>query len=174
MKGLTIIEVLVSILIFSIITLGLGYAVVAGKSALFVSDIPTQLRQNVLFAIMSMAQELRQTAADQTNLNANEESNSIIFKVARYDENTGIIGWGQEIRYECNECSSTVPGQLTRTSGGITSVIAPNIVLPLPPIYLFSRKDIGGDLILIDINAQKADGQTIHKDREQAIVKMRN
>ena len=45
MKGLTIFEVLVSVLIFSIIAMGLGSAVVAGKSALFVSDIPSQLRR---------------------------------------------------------------------------------------------------------------------------------
>ena len=65
MKGLTLFEVLVSLLIFTIIAVGLGYAVVAGKSALFVSDIPTQLRQSVLFGLMPMVRELRQTAPQQ-------------------------------------------------------------------------------------------------------------
>ena len=174
MKGLTIFEVLVSILIFSIIATGLGYAVVAGKSALLVSDIPTQLRGNVLFAIMSMARELRQAVPSKTVPNAEESSNSITFQVARYNETTGAIAYGQPITYQCNGCSSTVPGQLTRTSGGITSVITPNIVTPPPPIYLFSRKDVENGLIIIDINAQKADGQGNHADREQAIIKMRN
>jgi prepilin-type N-terminal cleavage/methylation domain-containing protein len=172
MKGLTILEVLVAILIFSIIAMGLGYAVVAGKSALLVSDIPTQLRQNVLFAIMQMARELRQTAPDKTNLNAEAESNSITFKVVRYNKNApvaGVLVWGPDITYACNGL-----GQLTRTSGGTTLVIAPNIVLPSPPVYLFSRKGIDEGLIKIDVNAQKADAQGNHVDREQAIVKMRN
>ncbi|MCX5699782.1 MAG: hypothetical protein NTX01_08840 [Candidatus Omnitrophica bacterium] len=174
MKGLTIFEVLVSILIFSIIALGLGYAVVAGKSALLVSDIPTQLRGNVLFAIMSMDRELRQAVPSKTVPKAEESSNSITFQVARYNEATGVINFGQPITYQCNGCSSTVPGQLTRISGGATLVIAPNIVTPngLP---IFSRKDVENSLIIIDINAQKSDGQgRLYHDTEQAIVKMRN
>jgi len=173
MKGLTLFEVLVALLIFSIIAMGLGYAVVAGKSALFASDIPTQLRGNVLFAIMQMSRELRQAVPSATVPNAEESSNSVTFRVARYNETTGAIDL-QPITYQCVGCSSIVPGQLTRTSGGITSVIAPNIVTP-SGLPIFSREDIDNDLIIIDINAQKADGQgRLYQDTEQAIVKMRN
>jgi hypothetical protein len=165
MKGLTIFEVLVSILIFSIIALGLGYAVVAGKSALFVSDIPTQLRGNVLLAIMPMVRELRQAAPGSTIPNEGEEGNSITFKIPRYNIDTGIINWGNDIKYECNSS-----GQLIRTSGGQTLVITSNITT-----LLFSRKDIVDGLIKIDVTAQKADSQgKLYQDTEQVIVKMRN
>jgi len=173
MRGFTVFETLISILIFSIITLALGMAVVAGKNSLFTSDAPTQLRQDVLFAILSMSRELRQSASAQIiNPQEGESSNSITFKIPRYNTTTGAIVWGQEIKYECNGCSSTVPGQLTRKlETGTPSVIAPNIILPGGK-PLFDRKEIG--LINIDINAKKVVGQKYYEDEETAKVKMRN
>ena len=172
MKGLTIFEVLVSVLIFSIIAMGLGSAVVAGKRALFVSDIPTQLRQNVLFAIMPMTRALRQTAPAKINLTEGASSNSITFKVPHDNnsdgvvvDNIGNIEWGQDITYARNGL-----GQLTRTQGNLISVIAPNIAT-----LQFSRPVADDALIQIDITVQKADGQgRLYQDAEQAIVKMRN
>lgn len=174
MKGLTLFEVLVSLLIFSIVAMGLGYAVVAGKSALFVSDIPTQLRQNVLFALMPMVRELRQTAPAQISLGEGAVSNAITFKLPEDDDippdgvvvdNIGNIEWGQNIVYARDGA-----GQLTRSSAGVTEVIAPNIAA-----LQFSRP-VGQDaLIQIDITVQKPDAQgNLYQDAEQAIVKMRN
>ena len=172
MKGLTIFEVLVSVLIFSIIAMGLGLAVVAGKSALLISDIPTQLRQNVLFALMPMVRELRQTAPAKINLGEGASSNSITFKIPHDNnadgvvvDNIGNIEWGQNITYARNGA-----GQLTRTSGVTTLVIAPNIAT-----LQFSRP-VGQDaLIQIDITVSKADAQgRLYQDTEQAVVKMRN
>ncbi len=190
MKGFTVFEILVAILIFSFVAMGLSSAVVIGKSALMVSDTPTQLRQNVLFAIMALSRDLRQADLSTVDLKVGESSNSITFQIPRYNNiiNKGTRDLGQAIKYECKWCSDTVSGQLTRTSGGKTLVIVPNIVLPLvappsEPIFLFSRKSLtwslkGVDnvksLIKIDINARKAGAQKIYYDREQAIVKMRN
>jgi prepilin-type N-terminal cleavage/methylation domain-containing protein len=173
MKGLTIIEVLVSVLIFSIVAMGLGSAVVVGKSALFVSDIPTQLRGNVLFALMPMIRELRQTAPGKlVGLGEGASSNAITFKIPHDNnvdgvvvDNIGNIEWGQNITYARNGLS-----QLTRTSGVVTSVIAPNIAT-----LQFSRPTGEDALIQIDIIVQKADSQgKLYQDAEQAIVKMRN
>ena len=172
MKGLTLFEVLVSILIFSIIALGLGSAVVAGKSALFVSDIPSQLRGNVLFALMPMVRELRQTAPAKINLGEGTSSSSITFKVPHDNnadgvvvDNIGNIEWGSNITYARNGS-----GQLTRTSGGVTLVVAPNIAT-----LQFSRPVAEDALIQIDLTVSKADGRgVLYQDTEQAIVKMRN
>jgi len=172
MKGLTVFEVLVSILIFSIIAMGLGYAVIAGKSALLVSDIPTQLRGNVLFALMPMVRELRQTAPAKINLGEGASANSVTFKIPHDNnadgvvvDNVGNIEWGQNITYACNGL-----GQLTRTSGGVTAVIAPNITT-----LQFSRPTGEDALVQIDITVAKADGQgRLYQDTEQAILKMRN
>lgn len=172
MKGLTIFEVLVSVLVFSIIAMGLSSAVVAGKSALFISDIPTQLRQNVLFAIMPMARELRQTAPAKINLPEGASSNAITFKVPHDNNADGVvvdsignIEWGEDITYARNGL-----GQLTRTYGGTTSVIAPNIAT-----LQFSRPVAQDALIQIDITVQKSDSQGMfYQDTERQIVKMRN
>lgn len=167
MKGLTLFEVLVSLLIFSIIALGLGYAVVAGKSVLLVSDIPTQLRQNVLFALMPMVRELRQSASS-TFLASFEEgtsSDSLRFQVSRYNIGTSVIDWGEPIIYARNGLN-----QLVRTCGGTTLVIAPNVTT-----LLFSRLAGEDALIQIDITVSKLDGQgNLYQDSVQQIVKMRN
>ena len=172
MKGLTIFEVLVAVLVFSIIAMALGYAVVAGKSALLISDLPTQLRQNVLFAIMPMVRELRQTAPAKINLGEGASSNSVTFKIPHDNnadgvvvDNIGNIEWGGNITYARNGA-----GQLTRTSGVVTSVIAPNIAT-----LQFSRPTGEDALIQIDLIVQKADALgRLYQDTEQAIVKMRN
>ena len=172
MKGLTIFEVLIAILIFAIIAVGLGFAVVAGKNALFVSDIPTQLRQDVLFAIMPMVRELRQTAPAKISLGEGASSNSITFKIPHDNngdgvvvDNIGNIEWGGNITYARN-----AGGQLTRTFGGVTSLIAPNI-----STLQFSRPTGEDALIQIDLIVQKTDARgRLYQDTEQAIVKMRN
>jgi prepilin-type N-terminal cleavage/methylation domain-containing protein len=174
MKGLTLFEVLIAVLIFSIIALGLGSAIVAGKSALFVSDIPTQLRQNLLFALFTMAHELRETAPSKMNLTEGASGNSVTFKIPHDNsappdgivvDSIGNIEWGSNITYARNGL-----GQLVRTSGASTLVVAPNI-----SAIQFSRP-VGEDAIIqIDITAQKADGRgVIYQDTEQMVVKMRN
>ncbi len=161
-----------AILIFSIVAMGLGSAVVAGKNALLVSDIPTQLRQNVLFALMPMVRELRQTAASKISLADGASSSSITFKLP-YDidadedvvDDIGNIEWGQDIVYSVDGA-----GQLIRTSAGTTSVIAPNIAT-----LQFSRLAGEDALLQIDITVAKEDGQgNLYQDAEQATVKMRN
>jgi hypothetical protein len=172
MKGLTIFEVLISVLVFSIIALALSYAVVVGKSALLASDISTQLRQNVLFSIMSLMRELRQTAPAKTSLTEGASSNAITFKIPHDNDSDGDvvdgignIEWGQDITYALNNL-----GQLIRTRGGVTSVIAPNI-----STLQFSRLSGEDALLQIEIVAQKKDSRgDLYQDVEQAIVKMRN
>jgi len=172
MRGLTIVESLISVLILAVIMIGLGFAVVAGRGVVATTDIPTQLRQNVIFAVSYMVRELRQTAPEKTNLTIGSSSNAIAFKVPRDNngdgsvvDNSGNIEWSADIIYARNGA-----GQLTRTSGGITKIIAPNIA-----ILQFSRPVAEDSLIQIDITARKADQQGRWlQDSEQAILKMRN
>jgi len=172
MKGMTVVEVLVSVLIFSVVALGLGYAVVAGKNALLVSDIPTQLRGDLLFAISPLVRELRQTAPAKINLAEGASSNTVTFKIPNDNNADGVvvdsvgnIEWGGDIVYARNGSS-----QLTRTFGGTTSVIAPNIVT-----LLFTRINGENALIQVDITVSKTDGAgNLYQDSEQALVKMRN
>jgi len=171
MKGFTVFETLISILIFSIITLALGMAVVVGKNSLFSSDVPTQLRQDVLFAILSMNRELRQTTPSKTNIGANSSSSSIAFQIP-HDNNGdgqvvdsfGNIEWGTNIVYALNGAN-----QLTRTQAGTTSTISSNI-----SALQFTRPAGKDNIMQIDITAQKANNTGNWQDTEQAIIKMRN
>ncbi len=171
MRGFTIFETLVSILIFSIITMALGFTVVVGKNSFFTTDAATQLRQNVLFAIISMNRELCQTAPSKTNLGAETCSNSITFQIPNDNNADGVavdasgqIEWGTNIIYARNGLN-----ELTRTQGGVTSVIAPNITG-----LTFCRPIGESNILQIDITANKTDNTEILEDSEQAIIKMRN
>lgn len=171
MRGLTLTEILVTILIFSIVMIAIGLTMVAGRNSLFTSDTPTQLRQNLLFSIMSISRELRETTPSETNLSEGANSNSITFKVP-FDNNAdgvvvdtvGNIEWSSNITYSLNGAH-----QLIRTQGGATSILSPNIAS-----LQFSRP-LGKDRIIqIDITAQKINGTGNWQDEEQAILKMRN
>lgn len=173
-KGLTLIEILVALLIFTVIAVGFGYAVVAGKSSLFVSDIPTQLRQDVLFTLLPLVRELRQTAPAKINLTEGSSASTVTFKIPHDDDipadgvavdAIGNIEWGQDITYALDGS-----GRLIRTYAGNSSVVAGDI-----SSLQFSRPAGNDAIIQIDVTAQKADGQgNLYQDSEQAIVKMRN
>lgn len=171
MKGFTVFETLISMLIFSIIAVAIGLAVVAGKEALFTSDIPTQLRQNLLSAIVSMNRELRQTAPSKTNLGSDSSSNSITFKIP-HDNNgdgstvdaIGSIEWGEDITYARDGSN-----RLIRTQAGATSIISSEI-----SALQFSRPADEVNILQIDITAQGTNNAGTWFDTEQAIIKMRN
>jgi len=171
MKGFTLVEILVSIIIFSIICVGIGLTVVAGRSSLFTADVPTQLRQNLIFSIMTLSRELRETTPSRTDLAVGASANSISFQVP-FDNNgdgsivdtIGNIEWGSNITYSLNGS-----GQLIRTQAGTTRIISPNIT-----ILQFSRPAGEDRIIQIDITTQKATSAGNWQDSEQARLKMRN
>ena len=163
-----------ALVIFSVIAMGFGYAVVAGKSSLLVSDIPTKLRQDVLFALLPMVKELRQSAPSKVSVTEGTSSNTITFKIPHDDDTPpdgvpvdtiGNVEWGPDITYARDGV-----GRLIRTYSGVSSVVASNITS-----LQFTRPAGNDAIIQIDITAARADGQgTLYQDAEQVIVKMRN
>ena len=163
-----------ALIIFSVIAMGFGYAVVAGKNSLFVSDIPTKLRQDLLFALLPMVRELRQTAPAKLSLTEGSTSNTITFKIPRDDDTPadgvpvdtiGNIEWSTDITYARDGA-----GRLIRSQNGVSAVVSSNIAA-----LQFSRPTGEDAIIQIDLTAAKADGQgALYQDTEQAIVKMRN
>lgn len=149
----------------------LGMTVVVGQKSLFTSDVPTQLRQNLLFGILSMSRELRQTTPSKTNIGANSSSSSITFQIP-HDNNgdgqivdtVGNIEWGTDITYALNGAN-----ELTRTQAGITSIISSDI-----SALQFTRPAGEDNIIQIDITAAKSNNTGNWQDAEQAIIKMRN
>ncbi|MDD5724641.1 MAG: prepilin-type N-terminal cleavage/methylation domain-containing protein [Candidatus Omnitrophica bacterium] len=172
MKGFTLLEVLVAITVFLVIALALGYAVVAGKSALLASDIPTQLRQDLIFSVGAMTHDLRQTAPSKTSIGAGTSASTITFRIPEDTDSdgdvvdaAGNIEWGDEITYAVDG-----QGRLIRSEGVSSAVVAPDISL-----LQFSRPAAEDAILQIDIAASKIDGQgKSYQDSEQAVVKMRN
>ena len=171
MRGFTILETLISTLIFSIIVIALGLGIIAGKNSLFTSDVPTQLRQNVLFAVVSMSRELRQTTPSKTNIGSSTSSSSISFQIP-HDNNSdsslvdtlGNIEWGSSITYARNGAN-----QIIRTQNGASSILSANI-----STLLFTRPAGEDNIIQIDITSSKTHNSRNWQDSEQAIIKMRN
>ena len=172
MKGFTITEALVSILIFSIIVVALYLGLATGQRLWFTGDTTTELRQNVLLGIIPLTRELRQSAPAKTSLSAGTSGSSITFKIPNDNngdgstvDNAGNIEWSSDISYARDGSN-----QLIRTQAGASSIISQNI-----SALEFSRPS-GEDLILqIDITARKNDAQGILiQDTEQAVIKMRN
>ncbi len=163
-----------ALIIFSVIAMGFGYAVVAGKNSLFVSDIPTKLRQDLLFALLPMVRELRQSAPAKVSLTEGSTGNTITFKIPRDDDTPadgvpvdtiGNIEWSTDITYARDGA-----GRLIRSQDGLSAVVSSNIAA-----LQFSRPAGVDAIIQIDVTAAKADGQgDLYQDTEQAIVKMRN
>ena len=170
MKGFTLTEVLVAIAIMTIILAGVFMAMSVGQRSFFTADVETDLREQITRAIMTMDGEISQTKTTRTNLDIGEISNSITFSIPN-DNNgdgsvvdaMGSIEWSANITYSRNALN-----QLIRTFGGVSKVIANNIVS-----LQFQRTQ--DRLIQVDISTQKTSNLgRIIQDIEQAVIKMRN
>jgi len=169
MRGFTLLETLIAILIFSVIVVAMGMTVVAGQRSLFTTDVPTQLRQSILFSLITMSKELRQTAPSKTNLASGTSSNTITFQIPHDNDADGstvdidgTIEWGNSITYTLNG------NQIIRTQNGVNKILGSNI-----SGLLFTRPS-GNNTIQLDITAQAQNNTGNWTDTEQAIITMRN
>ena len=170
MKGFSLIEVLVAIVIMTVILAGVFMAMGVGQRSFFTGDTETELREDITRAVMTMDGEISQTKPTRTNLDIGETANSITFSVPN-DNNgdgsvvdaLGSIEWSANIVYSRNASN-----QLIRTFGGVNRVIANNIVT-----LQFQRTQ--DRIIQVDITAQDTSNLgRIIQDTEQAVIKMRN
>ena len=170
MKAFTLVETLVSILIFAIIAMSIFLVMSIGQRSWFTGDASMEVRQQIIIALTRMNSELAETTSSQTNLTANVPVTSITFKIP-HDNNgdgtvvdtLGNIEWSTPIIYSLNASN-----QLIRSYAGTTSVIG-NDISSLQFTNTQSR------LIQVDITAQKTDNMgKLLQDTEQSIIKMRN
>jgi prepilin-type N-terminal cleavage/methylation domain-containing protein len=169
MKGLTLIELLVSTVIMTIIIAALFMAMNAGQRAWFGGDTSVELRAQAIGAITVMNKELSKTRPSRTDLDIGEQANSVTFSIPQDNSGdgsvvdaAGTIEWSPNITYSLNA------NQIIRASGGITRVLAVDISL-----LRFTRTQ--DKIMQIDITAQRTtqDGRQL-QDIEQVIIKMRN
>ncbi len=125
MKGLSLIELMITLLIFSVI-LGAIYGVMTmGRSSYQTGDIQITVQQEARKAMNKITTELRE--ASSVNL-----SNEYPFTI-----------WGQKIKYEVTD------NQLQKViQGGSTTVLANNVGNIQFTLY-------GGDTVYVSVSTQK-------------------
>jgi len=172
MKGFTLIEVMVGVVILLLLILAAFAVMDVGRGAWFTGDVSVALRQEVIKAFARMERELNGTRPAQISLRIGTSSPSLTFEIPQDINGDGTIldaqgnvEWSGNIVYALNGSN-----QITRTASGKTSVLANNIVN-----LQFSRPASPVNLLQIDITAQKVSstGRTV-QDAGQIIIKMRN
>jgi len=172
MRGFSLVEILVSLVIVSILIFALFSVMEVGRNSWFNADTSVQLRQEIIRAFMTMERELKETRPAQISLTSGSSSSLLTFKIPQ-DNNgdatildaSGNVEWSGNIVYALNGS-----GQITRTASGVTSILAQNVTG-----LLFTRPSSALDILQIDITAQKnSDQGRMMQDAGQIIVKMRN
>ncbi|MCK9573231.1 MAG: hypothetical protein M0R20_02365 [Candidatus Omnitrophica bacterium] len=181
MKAFTLVEVLVAACIFFILV-GTAFVVMdAGISSWFAGDIETNLRREIIKAIIPMERELKSTTAAQTNLASGTSSNTITFSIPQDNDADGTILDTQAAIEWSSDADAAAPWTITyslngnneiikTTSAGDVSVLARHI-----NSLLFTRPISPVNVLQVDIGAtaQNAKGR-VYNDVGQIIIKMRN
>lgn len=172
MKGMTLVELLLSLSILVILMLGSFQIMDVGAKNWLTSDVSVQLRQEIVRSFSRMELDLKKTRPAQISLGSGASSTSLTFRVPQDNNNdgtildaSGYIEWSSDIVYALDGS-----GQITRTSAGTTSVVARNITS-----LQFTRPISPADILQIDIVASKISdaGRTL-QDSSQLKVRMRN
>jgi len=172
MRAFTLLEVMVSVSIFTLMILAVFGVMDVGRASWFTGGLAVEMRQEIIKPFMTMEKELRETASSQVSLQSGTNSSSITFRAPQDNDGdgdvldaTGNIEWSGTITYALN-----ASGQITRTASGATSVLANNIVG-----LVFTRPVTPVNILRIDITSRKTSVLRRQiQDTGQIEVKMRN
>lgn len=167
LTGFTLVEVLVSVLIFAFISAAIFMVLSVGKASWYTGDAEIELNQEMRKALMIINGQLRQSgSAVISGVPANDNYyTSITFKVSQGVGTSGSIQWSENINYSLN-----VNHQIISLKAGVSSILANNITS-----LQFRRPSGNPDIIESYITAQKntAGGRSL-QDSITSSVKMRN
>jgi len=167
LKGLTLVELMIVLLIFSII-LGAIFAIMnVSRTSWQTGNVQVEMQQETRKGMDRMLRELRQSGQTIiTGVPANGVSySSIAFQIPEDGDNdgdvtdgSGNIEWSAQITYSLGGLDGE---QLLRTSGG-SSIVMANKIISLQ----FSRAATTPNILEISLQAQKntAQGTTIQSN----------
>ena len=150
LKGLTTVEVLVTVLIFSIIAGACYMALISGNMSWQVTSVATELQQELRKGMDTMTEDLRQTGASTiTDVNADGAPyNMITFKICT-GVSGGNISWSSNtVQYALG--SGINVNKILRTSGGQSKVIAQDI-----QTLQIRRQSSAPNIVEVSLSAQK-------------------
>ncbi len=168
MKGLTLVEVLVTSVVLAVLIVALFLVLNIGQRSWIQGDANIQLQQEIARAVVVISRELKETAPKKVRIQAS----SITFNVPQ-DLNgdtsvvdaDGYIEWSPDIIYSLNGSN-----QITRSFNGATSIVANNI-----SALQFSFVPNEEAVIQLNLTASKtSDTGKLVQDSGQAVVKVRN
>lgn len=171
--GFTLMETLVVVSIFLILTLAAYTVVDVGTKTWFINGASSGLRQEIIRAFMRMGREIKGTNPGQVSLSIGNSNSTFIFKVPQDRDmdgtnldSEGNIEWSDDITYALDLGAK----RITRTALNVTAALANDIV-----DLRFSRPVASSSRLQIDITARKtfATGREI-QEAGQIIIKMRN
>jgi prepilin-type N-terminal cleavage/methylation domain-containing protein len=170
MRGMTLIEAIAAIVIFAVIITATYLVLIVGNRSWYSTDATSEIRQEVVRALLKMQIELAETRPSRTSISVGSSANSITFSLPQDRDvdgtvlnSIGQLEWSDNIVYSRNAGNEVI-----RTTTGNTTVLARGI-----SSLLFNRTE---DTILqVDINATKTSvtGQVL-QDTGEITVKMRN
>ena len=156
-KGFTLVEVLVTLVIFSIIYMAVIMCLSTGRTSFYTGDTKIAVQQEIRKAFLVMNQELRQSRpslivgvpADGNNYS------TITFNIPAdadgdedvIDDDSGNVEWSENITYTLNGNN-----QITRTTASTGATIIANNITNLQ----FRRLATSPNIIQISVNCQKA------------------
>ena len=172
MKGLTLLEILVALSIFTFLILAIFGTMDLGRASWFTGSTVVEVHREIIKSFMKMEKELRNTRPAEVSLTSGTSSASITFKIPQDIDGDGDIldalgriEWSGNITYALNSSK-----QITRTASGATSILANNIAS-----LQFTRPVASVDIIQIDITAAKTSlARRQFQETGQIIIKMRN
>jgi prepilin-type N-terminal cleavage/methylation domain-containing protein len=176
MKGLTLLEILVALSIFTLLILAIFGVMDMGRASWFTGSTVVDVHREIIKSFMTIEKELRNTRPAEISLTSGTSSASITFKIPQDIEDDGVVDddvldasggieWSGDITYALNSSN-----QITRTASGVVSILANSIVS-----LQFTRPVASVDIIQIDITARKTSVMKRQfQETGQIIIKMRN
>ena len=150
-KGYSLVEVLVTILIFSILAAAINTVLLVGESSWQTNSVRMELIQELRKATATMEDELRQTAPSAITAGPTVADGSTSTSITFFAPN-GVSG--NSIAWSANTTQFILGGtdsnQLQRIENGVTKVVAQNIAT-----LGFSRAAATSDIIGVTLVAQK-------------------
>lgn len=165
-KGLTLIEVMVSVFILFVVLEGLYLVMTTGHRSWYIADTEVSLQQDLRKALWQITADLYHSGPNQMSVLAD----GIVYHNVSFNVSEGITAAGA-INWSSNPIAYGLTGsQIIRTEGGQTKIIANNITG-----FDLWRMAATSDIVRLNITAQRAtvSGQLINASLD-SVVLLRN
>lgn len=144
-RGFTLLEVMVSVAVFSIIMMLTGMILQGGGDQARLASLKMNLQESSRESLYRMGLEIRESSPSRVAVGAN--GSSLTFQIPANVSNAGVITWSNSITYQRGGNGN----QLVRVSGGQTRILANDI-----QNVNFSATGAPVSTIVFSVTAQRA------------------